>query len=469
MTKQTLQTMAGLILGSSFLAVSVSAQLPGEGPRLGKDRITQEQIESGELTLREIRQAGLRMFATPFNKQDGYGDGPMDPFDPTTPGGRPTLQNNGTFLRVNGLDGQTCLDCHSIVSNASIPAKLGVGGVGSSVTNAMFLPTNIDVNDLANEGFASFDGRFINPPFLFGSGGVELLGREMTQDLQALKAQAIENPGQDIALITKGVSFGSIRFENGVLDTSDVEGIDHDLIVKPFGRKGEFATTRGFDVGAMMFHFGMQPVEAVGFDVDADGDGVINEILIGELSALEIFNTNLAPPRQRQVTRLAKVGAKTFQTVGCAECHMTALRTTGTVLTYRFPEDPLDVTANVFFESDLSTPPARFQRAPKGGLIIPLFADLKRHNMGSDMAESFGSPNDPMFTTARLWGIADTAPYMHDGRATTLMEAIQMHGGEGQQANDNFFLLDENGKASLLTFLRTLRTPTKASADIIGN
>lgn len=219
----------------------------------------------------------------------------------------------------------------------------------------------------------------------------------------------------------------------------------------------------------MIFHFGMQPVEAVGQDVDADGDGVFNEILIGELSALGIFITNLAPPRQQQMTRQALEGAKLFQAVGCADCHIPTLQTVGTVLAYRYPEDPFDLTANVFYESDLSTPPTRFQRAPEGGLIIPLYADLKRHDMGDGLAESFGSPNDPMFTTARLWGIADSAPYMHDGRATTLMEAIQMHGGEGQQANDNFFSLEENDKANLLAFLRTLRTPTKASADIIGN
>jgi hypothetical protein len=67
---------------------------------------------------------------------------------------------------------------------------LGIGGVGGSVTNVMFMPTQIDLKHSAQAGLVSFDGRFINPPFLFGSGGIELLGKEMTVDLQALKAQA---------------------------------------------------------------------------------------------------------------------------------------------------------------------------------------------------------------------------------------------------------------------------------------
>ena len=94
------------------------AQLPGEGPRLGSDRITQAEIESGELTLQDIRRAGMIVFTTPFNKADGYGDGPMNPMNTTEPGGRPTLQNNGTFLRINGLDGQTCLECHADTERA---------------------------------------------------------------------------------------------------------------------------------------------------------------------------------------------------------------------------------------------------------------------------------------------------------------------------------------------------------------
>lgn len=455
---------------AGLLSVAHSAwaiDLPGEGPRLQTDNITQEQIQGGQATLHAIRRQGLLVFSTPFNKLDGYGDGPVNPADTTSPGGRPTMQGNGTFLRVNGLDGQTCLECHSIVSNASVPPVFGIGGIGGAVTNAIFMPRLIDVSDSAHTGIASFDGRFINPPFLFGSGGVELLGKEMTTELQALKSQAQANPGTNVALITKGVNFGIIRYENGVFDTSGVVGIEADLVVRPFGRKGEFPTIRAFDEAAMQFHFGMQPVESVGANVDADGDGVPNELLIGEMSSLVIFNTNLERPRQLPGNGQAIVaGALLFNRIGCTDCHKPSLTTTSRFLTYSFPEVPTDPSANVFYQTDLGAAPAGFQTAPGGGIRVPLFADLKRHDMGPALAESFGSQLDSFFTTARLWGVADTAPYLHDGRALTLGSAILMHGGEAQTQRDAYDALPFQDKANLLGFLQSLRTPVNPAIDV---
>ncbi len=95
----------------------------------------------------------------------------------------------------------------------------------------------------------------------------------------------------------------------------------------------------------------------------------------------------------------------------------------------------------------------------QGGLIVPLFADLKRHDMGPDLAESFGGELASQFTTARLWGVADTAPYLHDGRALMLTDAISLHGGEAQAARNAFVALRPHGKRALLAFLRALRTP----------
>jgi hypothetical protein len=456
------------VVGLLMIVPSLSASLPGEGPRLGTDRITQVEVEFGKLSLHDIRAAGLKMFSTPFNKSDGYGDGPMNPLDTTTPGGRPTLQNNGTFLRVNGLDGQSCLECHSIVSNATIPATLGIGGVGGSVTNAIFQPTFLDVSDMIAVGEAAMNGRFINPPFLFGTGGIELLAREMTADLQALKALAQANPRDVVSLDTKGVNFGEISFDalENEFDVSNVEGIDADLVVRPFGRKGEFATVRSFDEGAMLFHFGMQPVEIVGENEDGDGDGVVNEVLVGEMSALVIFNTTLERPTEDRRNQDARKGLIVFESIGCDGCHVRRLETDSRWLTYSYPEELAVPSNNVYFTADLSLPPANFSRAVGGGLEVPLFADLKRHDMGPYMEESFDHELDPMFTTARLWGVADTAPYMHDGRALTLGEAILMHGGEAQAARDAFAALPEQDQSKLLQFLHTLRTPRNPVNDL---
>lgn len=60
------------------------------------------------------------------------------------------------------------------------------------------------------------------------------------------------------------------------------------------------------------------------------------------------------------------------------------------------------------------------------------------------------------FVTARLWGLTGTAPYLHDGCATTITEAIEWHGGE----KDSFLVLENAKKQALLHYLRTLHAPT---------
>lgn len=419
-------------------------------------RITQDEIESGELSETAIREAGLKVFATPFNSLDGLGDGPMDP------GGRPTLDGNGMFLRLNGLDSQSCLECHSVLSASEVPARFAVGGAGPVATNAMPGMLNPDIADSEGNGFATTRGRFINPPFVFGSGGIEQLGHEMTDDLLALRDAALARPGSVIPLVTKGISFGEISCSGaGDCDSSEIAGIDEDLIVRPFGRKGSFATTRDFDTAALMFHHGMQPVEVVGEDVDADGDGVPNEILVGELSALHIFSASLAPPRQLRVRGVARLGREIFEEIGCADCHVPSLDTQSRQLDFHRPGADAP-----YYEVSLNRGRGGFAKIRDGGVRVSLFADLKRHDMGPDLAENTDSPTDAFFTTARLWGVADTAPYLHDGRATLLSEAILMHGGEALDAADDFALLTESDASALIAYLRTLRTPEASALEI---
>ncbi|HEY7156179.1 MAG TPA: di-heme oxidoredictase family protein [Gemmataceae bacterium] len=126
-------------------------------------------------------------------------------------------------------------------------------------------------------------------------------------------------------------------------------------------------------------------------------------------------------------------GKRLFHQVGCAECH-----------------------------------------TPDVGGIEGLYSDLLLHDMGRTLAGS-GSYNDPPpqkpdsspgespqpgeWRTPPLWGVADSAPYLHDGRAETLEEAIQLHGGQAAQSVRNFKALGPLEQRSLLAFLKTLRAP----------
>lgn len=447
-------------------------------PALGppETRTTQQELQAG-MSLVDVRRAGLKIFATPFNKADGYGDGEFlwDEFDTTNEdgGGRPTLANNGTFLRVNGLDAQTCVECHSVVSAATVPFTFGIGGSGGINNSPVFKATFIDVDgkDVAGtltQGIAEMDGRLINPPALFGTGGVQLVGKEMTEELLSIQNTAKGRPGIH-ELTVKGVDFGYlVSYPDGSIDYSNIEGVDPDLVIRPFGRKGEFSSVREFDKGAMMFHFGMQPVEV--FPWDADQDGIDNEVLTGEMSALEIFITTQERPVQIRNDREARAGFKLFESIACVDCHVPALTTREKALRYAFPEVQDDPSANVFYSVDLTEDPAAFRRSKSGGIVVPMFSDLKRHDMGEGLAESFAGATEQQnreFITAKLWGVADTAPYLHDGGALTLSEAILAHGGEAEPIRELFEGLSAHDQQLILTFLGTLRNPESPNFDIL--
>jgi CxxC motif-containing protein (DUF1111 family) len=68
--------------------------------------------------------------------------------------------------------------------------------------------------------------------------------------------------------------------------------------------------------------------------------------------------------------------------------------------------------------------------------------------------------------TPPLWGLRDSAPYMHDGRAATVLEAIAMHDGESAGTRDRFLQLSLADRQAVLAFLDTFVAPPTAPAHI---
>lgn len=114
---------------------------------------------------------------------------------------------------------------------------------------------------------------------------------------------------------------------------------------------------------------------------------------------------------------------------------------------------------------------------PDVGKVEGLYSDLLLHDMGAPL-EGGGSyndmppvpdpnkpPKDPNapkpgeWRTPPLWGVADSAPYLHDGRAPTLQHAIELHGGQGKRAAAKFVSLSKQEQEQIVAFLRTLRAP----------
>ena len=65
--------------------------------------------------------------------------------------------------------------------------------------------------------------------------------------------------------------------------------------------------------------------------------------------------------------------------------------------------------------------------------------------------------------TTPLWGLKDSAPYLHDGRAETVLEAISMHDGEAAGTRDRFLMLSIADRNALLAFLDTFVAPPQAA------
>ena len=128
----------------------------------------------------------------------------------------------------------------------------------------------------------------------------------MTSELQEIRRSVcakakLTNQSITAALLTKEVSYGSIvAHPDGYVDYSKLEGIDFDLIVKPFGVKGIVISLREFAINALNQHHGIQAIERFGWERtgtrDFDADGVSKEFSIGQVTAISLFQASLPPP-----------------------------------------------------------------------------------------------------------------------------------------------------------------------------
>ena len=130
-------------------------------------------------------------------------------------------------------------------------------------------------------------------------GAVQLLAEEMTFELRALRDKAIEQSCASggrvqVKLASKAIEFGSIAVACEHIEYRKLQGIDRDLVVRPFKWKGLTAFVRDFVRGASHQELGMQATELVG-DQDSDYDGITNELTVGDVTALTIYNA--AQPR----------------------------------------------------------------------------------------------------------------------------------------------------------------------------
>jgi len=435
----------------------LDARDPGE--LIEHATLSEPALDRGVLGIDALFIVGDEMFAYPFRPENGWGAGKT-----------PALRRIHAGP-AGGPDAFACASCHS---------KGGPDGAGTQTQNAF----------MRGDGLRTVGADQRNPPHVLGLGPVDRLGREMTAELRAQAEAARERARSEgtrveLPLVAKTVSFGRIAaMPDGTLDTSGVAGVDADLVVRPFGWKGHQATLRGMAEESLHLHQGLLTnriqlavgdgslaAEAYGkgqwFDVDEDG--VSLEIHAGMLTTMVAYLAQLEvptmrPPRDAGLLDLWAVGRTRFDELGCAGCHVPALELVDPKLDAREDPDP----ARPRFVIDVAKDGDGPKVEPKyGGRVTPylvhLFSDLKRHDMGPGLATpaAQGTIAPAVFLTRPLWGLAETAPYLHDGRAPTVHDAIVLHGGEAGGARDAYLALDEQGRASVRVFLASLSRAPK--------
>lgn len=457
---------------SAALILSASNVLAAEKPWSENAISTHVQMPEGVLSkpaLEELTRQGKALFSAKFTPHDGGGRPMATQAIIPTKRKRPSSQS---FNRVVGMDSNGCSSCH----NEPI-----VGGAGNFVSNVF-----------VSEGFNSQGSDSIDPQFsnerntnhIMGAGLIELLAREMTADLVALRKEALANARKDkksttVKLITKGVNFGElIASPDGLVDLSKLDGLDTDLVIRPFSQKGVMTSLRQFTVNALNHHHGIQASERFGMrwtgEDDFDQDGVTNEMSPGDISALVAWQATLPPPTQMTPepkiwkTAAAK-GSILFNDMLCSSCHIKALPLNSLKFSDPGPVDAAgtvrdsDVTSSAIYDLALLKWAQQLPKNSKGQVMVPLYGDLKRHAMTDADNDKFGNEllsqrfvERAVFATTELWGIGSTAPYGHRGDMTTLTEVIEAHGGEAKKSRDNYVALSEEERDNIIAFLKTL-------------
>jgi len=480
---------------------------------IGREVSVQEHLQDGdefELTRFQLLRHGRTLFDAMWTPQEG--------------GGRPLTKGTGgalsdpasplvfprNFNRISAPDANSCFGCHNL------PAS---GGGGDIVANVFVLGQRFDFatfdnadptparGGTAENGEAALLDNIANSratPGMNGSGYIEMLSRQITVDLQAIRDGI--GPGGQAALAAKGVSFGTLaRGADGSWNTSGVDGLPApslrstgaddppSLVIRPFHQAGAVVSLREFTNNAFNHHHGIQTVERFGKDTDPDGDGFVNEMTRGDVTAVSVWQATLSVPgrvipRVRHIEEAVLVGEQKFIDVGCASCHIPAL--------------PLEDWGWFFSEPNPFNPPGNLQpgeapeysinlnsgtlpgprlRARNGITWVPAFTDLKLHDITSGPDDPnreplnmhFAAGSDEFFAgnshflTKKLWGAANEAPFFHHGKFTTMRQAILNHAGEAEDSRVAFEALSEYERGSIIEFLKTLQVLPRGTRSLV--
>lgn len=261
----------------------------------------------------------------------------------------------------------------------------------------------------------------INTPALFGAGLIDGLSTwSIHGDGLRRSAQVI---AQELSADFSGTPVGRARTLSGGR-------------VGKFGWKGQFATLEEFVATACAVEVGLtnpEKSQIVPGQFRADPDARL-DMTARQLD--ELISYVAALPRPMEIlpddpSQRAEAihGKGVFGEVGCAECH-----------------------------------------TPDVGDVQGIYSDFRLYQIDPEKTSNYAVVKTPVelpsdhpqaseWKTPPLWGVADSAPYFHDGASATLHEAILRHDGNAKKARQQFKRLSGSDRQALLAFLGTLKAP----------
>jgi CxxC motif-containing protein (DUF1111 family) len=224
-------------------------------------------------------------------------------------------------------------------------------------------------------------------------------------------------------------------------DDADGDGISgrvnrfFDGRIGKFGRKALTPTLAEFNEGAFHFEQGLT-VPSFLDEGTVGGQAIppgVDPVPEPEVSAELVAQTNgyvhtLAPAAPKSLNGTARRGQQIFSGIGCAKCHIPNLRT---------GDYPIERLANREFAA---------------------YTDLLLHDMGPELADIcqglVATPSE--FRTEALMGLRLARRFLHDGRANSIEQAVELHAGEAARSRDAFRTLSASNRKALISFLSTL-------------
>ena len=264
---------------------------------------------------------------------------------------------------------------------------------------------------------------------LFGAGWIDLISDRAI--LRNARNRGLREAARELSLEFDNVPVGRVRRVAGG--------------VGKFGWKAQFASLDEFVAAACANELGLgttmtdqaRPLAAPGQEsTEPDLDRK-------QFRSLVAFVKTLPKPIEISGDSTAAHGKELFKSIGCAVCHV----------------PNMGGVKNIYSDFLLYT--LEDPRPPGGG------GGGGDYNTGPppqlnlpERPDSEPKPNE--WKTAPLWGVADSAPYMHDGSAKTLSAAVMQHRGDARSVTEKYRALNANDQAAVISFLGTLKAPPEA-------